>query len=124
MTAKIPTGKVKGKELIEFAKRNNIPVKREIDAQVMVQGKITPIFLLFAKNYAQRVVNEIGNEVYYYQLGNELNHPLNPIAKEDDPKYIRALYKGINNSDDEFESAINLYIDYPLNWLTWSSTLI
>jgi len=31
----------------------------------------------------------------------------------DGPKYIRALYNGINSADDGFESAVNFFTDFP-----------
>ncbi|MBO8181263.1 MAG: right-handed parallel beta-helix repeat-containing protein [Archaeoglobus sp.] len=111
----IPTGNVKVRKVVEFAKENKIPL-RKINLKskdVFVNMLVGEEFLNEAREYAARVATEFGEEVYYYQLGNEPNHALDLIYWLDGPKYIRALYEGINSSDEDFETAVNFFTDSP-----------
>jgi len=126
----IPTGKVKVEKVIEFARHNRIPIRNlEIDKEefVYVNMLVSDEFLKEAEEYTEKIASEIGDEVYYYQLGNEPNHALDLIYWLDGPKYIKALYTGINLSDDGFETAVNFFVDPPHDspgpWL-WTDSVI
>ncbi len=111
----IPTGRVEVTKVVEFAERNKVPLRKlNLDGKyVYVNMLVGDEFLGEAKEYAARVAGEIGKDVYYYQLGNEPNHALDFIYLFDGPKYIRALYEGINSVDDEFETTVNFFTDFP-----------
>jgi parallel beta-helix repeat protein len=125
----IPTGKVEAEKVIEFAKRNRIPLRdlKIEDGYAWINMFVSKKFLKEAKEYAEKLAYEIGGDVYYYQLGNEPNHALDLIYWLDGPKYIKALYVGINTSDNELETAVNFFVDPPHDspgpWL-WTNSVI
>jgi len=110
---RVPIGKVEINKLMKFAKQNQIPLRnlKVKDGYVYVNMLTSDEFLNEVREYAERIADEIGDEVYYYQLGNEPNHALDLIYWLDGPKYIRALYSGINSTDDEFESDVNFFAE-------------
>jgi len=119
---KIPTGRVNMYTFLKIAKENRIPIKSEnlyiVNGKVVIQARVTPEFLDEAKEYASKVAQELGDLITYYQLGNELNHPADPIQMWDDPKYIKALYDGISEHDYYFKTIVNAFADWPW-WDYW-----
>ncbi len=124
----IPTGKVKVEKVIEFAKHNGIPIRTlevDKDGYVWVNMIASPEFLKEAKEYAEKIASEIGDKVYYYQLGNEPNHDvLSIIYVLDGPKFIKALYTEINSSDNEFETVINFFAEPIALIMSWVSAAV
>ena len=121
---KIPTGRVDVKTFLKIAKKNRIPVRNLyiVNGKVTIQARVTPEFLKEAREYASKVAQELGYLITYYQLGNELNHPLDPIQCWDDPQYIKALYDGISEHDYYFKTIVNAFVDWPLwnpQWDFW-----
>ena len=73
-----------------------------------------------AYEYAKKVAEYLGDLIDYYQLGNELNHFLDPIPPWYDPAYIAALGKSVAEGDpDEYHTIVNVIVDYH----PWSLTL-
>ena len=114
---KIPTGRVNVKTFLKIAKENRIPLRNLyiVDGKVIIQARVTPEFLKEAREYASKVAQELGYLITYYQLGNELNHPADPIQMWDDPQYIKALYDGISEHDYYFKTIVNAFAD----WIQW-----
>ncbi|KUJ92685.1 MAG: hypothetical protein XD40_2124 [Archaeoglobus fulgidus] len=100
-TVKIPKGEVNVDEVMKLAKESKIPVKNlyVVNGKAIIQAQVTQGFLLEAKQYAAKVAQEFWYLLVYYQLGNELNHPTDPIDWYDDHKFIKALHDGL----DEYE---------------------
>ena len=116
-TVKIPTGRVDMKTFLKIAKENHIPIRNVyvVNGKIVIQARVTPEFLEESKEYASKVAQELGYMITYYQLGNELNHPADPIQMWDDPKYIKALYDGISEQDYYFKTIVNAFAD----WAQW-----
>ena len=78
-------------------------------------------FLKYAQEYAAKVSKYLGYEVFYYQLGNELNHLnhalfyLNGLAA----KYIAALGKGVGEGNPYYIGIVNVFADI----IGWTNTL-
>ncbi len=81
--------------------------------------------------YAFMVSYYLGNKVTYYQLGNELNHFVDPMPSEYDTAYIESLANGVDMGesyrDSNYLTIINVFADITgwentlRDWLTLSS---
>ncbi len=70
--------------------------------------------------YAKKVAEHLGDEIMYYQLGNELNHFVDKMPSEYDAAYIEALGKGVLDGDpDTWRTIVNVFA----NWIGWADAL-
>jgi len=81
-------------------------------------------FLNEAYQYAKVVASSLWYLVDYYQLGNELNHFINPVPYEVDSAFIAALGRGVNDGDPGLRyKIVNVIVDLIVEWPYWDNTL-
>lgn len=79
-------------------------------------GKKNEFFAAF-RRYTARVAEEFGQSLFYYQLWNEPNSPIDFVAVADDPALIAAGAEGIKDRDSEASLIINILAGLP-GWKT------
>ena len=75
--------------------------------------------LEYAYQYSYAVAGSFGWEIDYYQLGNELNHPIDDIPAEWDAAFIDALSLGLFSDPSDHIGIVNIFA----NWIDWDPTL-
>ncbi len=120
---KIPS-KMKKEDFIKFVRKHKIPVRNVVEKNGYVILEYIPIqgFLDEAKKYASKITQELGDEIYYYQLSNEFNHLSDLIDTDHDADYIKALHDGIVQHDHSYKTIVNVFVDANCE-LTWRSQL-
>ncbi len=119
-TVEIPRGEVEVNETMKLAKESKIPVRNlyVVNGKAIIQAQVTQGFLLEAKQYAAKIAQEYWYLLVYYQLGNELNHPTDPIDWYDDHKYIKALHDGLDEYEIYYKTIVNAFADWS-DWRSW-----
>ncbi len=109
---KIPS-KMKKEDFIKFVREHKIPVRNVVEKNsYIIRGYIpTQEFLDEAKEYASKIAQELGDEIYYYQLSNEFNHIPDLIDTNHDADYIKALHDGIVQHDHSYITIVNAFVD-------------
>lgn len=89
----------------------------------------SPSFTNDAKNMAAALAGRYSGNVYFYQLGNELNHYaanpqwLNLMASN----YIKALHDGIAQGQSSFQTIVNAFADggsFDTDFVTYFNSLL
>lgn len=82
-------------------------------------------FLSEAYRYARLVASWLWYSIDHYQLGNELNHFIDPVPDELDAAFIAAFGRGVNDGDPGLRyKIVNVIVDYLVKeWPDWDSTL-
>ncbi len=75
--------------------------------------------LEYAYQYSRIAAGSFGWDIDYYQLGNELNHPVDDIPAEWDAAFIYALSLGLSSDPSDHIGIVNVFAD----WINWDSTL-
>ncbi len=72
-----------------------------------------------AYQYSKVVASSFGQDIDYYQLGNELNHPYDQMPAEWDAPFIYWLSQGLYEDPTDHIGIINVYAD----WYGWKDIL-
>lgn len=83
------------------------------------------------KEFCEYISWTYGYDIYYYQISNEENHPLNgdlvadgKFLRGDEDTAFKIAYEGVARYDSSFETIVNVYADWP-DWAKrleeWSS---
>ncbi len=72
-----------------------------------------------AYQYSKAVASSFGQDIDYYQLGNELNHPCDLMPAEWDAPFIYWLSQGLYEDPTDHIGIINVYAD----WYEWENIL-
>ena len=72
-----------------------------------------------AYQYSKTVASSFGQDIDYYQLGNELNHPIDLIPFDWDAVFIYWLSQGLYEDPSDHIGIINVFAD----WFYWDRDL-
>ncbi len=81
--------------------------------------KIMEDLMYKAYKYSKTIAGSFGWDIDYYQLGNELNHPIDYMPSEWDAAFIYWLSQGLYDDPSDHIGIINVFAD----WNGWSSAL-
>ncbi len=79
-----------------------------------------------AYQYSKAMASSFGQDIDYYQLGNELNHPLDLIPFDWDATFIYWLSQGLYEDPSDHIGIVNVFADWTrweMNLESWLDTL-